>query len=356
MQENMNKTLFILGNGFDLFMGLQTSYYMSLLFEVDGKSYNENLENEEKTVCNKEVKKNKIDIARLTSRLKDNLFFQFLISSSVVKDNIKMWKDLENKIKDYVDVVTDYLEFNKTSEKYKEFIKMIDDYIKKNNIEKNNIEYKICLLNHLKKFEHYFGNNFISSRNKFASDKKNNKNEFEDKIYNFFNLKNQEVYVISFNYTTYLKCFISEFNDTNFFNIHGTSKEPIFGIGFYGEYPEKYNLFIKENRYDENKTINKKYLNELPNDINKIIIFGHSLSELDYSDFKNIFNKFKERLFYIDIEFRYFEYNNDKSERLNIEKNSEKLLNEYLKREHKGKLINDLKVFYKEIDKFSNYI
>lgn len=347
MQENMNKTLFILGNGFDLFMGLQTSYYMSLLFEVDWKSYNENLENEGKNVCNEEVKKHKIDFKRLEPRFRDNLFFQFLISSPDVKDNIKMWKDLENKIKDYVDVVTDYLEFNKTSEKYKEFIKMIDACIK------NNIEYKICLLNHLKEFEHNFGNNFISTRDFWAIHKKN---EFENKIYNFFNLKNQEVYVISFNYTTYLKCLFSEFNDTNFFNIHGTFKEPIFGIGFYGEYPEKYNLFVKENRYDENKTINKKYLNELPNDINKIIIFGHSLSELDYSDFKNIFNKFKERLFYIDIEFRYFEYNNDKSERLNIEKNSEKLLNEYLKREHKGKRINDLNLFYKEIDEFSNYI
>ena len=30
----------------------------------------------------------------------------------------------------------------------------------------------------------------------------------------------------------------------------------------------------------------------MPNDINKIIIFGHSLSELDYSDFKNIFSIF----------------------------------------------------------------
>ena len=347
----MNKTLFILGNGFDLFMGLQTSYYMSLLFEVDGKSYNENLENEEKTVCNKEVKKYKIDIARLTSRLKDNLFFQFLICSSNVEDNIKMWKDLENKIKDYVDVVTDYLEFNKTSEKYKEFIKMIDACIK------NNIEYKICLLNHLKEFEHNFGNNFISNRNLFTINKEwSNKKNNENKMYNFFDYENQNVYVISFNYTTYLKCLFSELNNTNFFNIHGTFKEPIFGIGFYGEYSEKYNIFVKENRYDENKTIDKKYLNKLPNDINKIIIFGHSLSELDYSDFKNIFNKFKERLFYIDIEFRYFEYNDDKSERLNIEKNSKKLLNEYLKREHKGKLINDLNLFYKEIDEFSNYI
>ena len=343
MQENTNKTLFILGNGFDLFMGLQTSYYMNFLFMVDMKTYNENLKNERKSICNEGVKEHKIDLARLTSILKDNLFFQFLISFP----DAKMWKDLENKIKDYVDVVTDYLEFNKISEKYKEFIKMIDACIK------NNIEYKICLLNHLKEFEHNFGNNFISTRNHCAI---HNKNEFENKIYNFFNFKNQNVYVISFNYTTYLKCLFSEFNDTNFFNIHGTFKEPIFGIGFYGEYSEKYNLFVKENRYDENKTIDKKYLNKLPNDINKIIIFGHSLSELDYSDFKNIFNKFKEKLFYIDIEFRYFEYNDDKSERLNIEKNSEKLLNEYLKREHKGKRINDLNLFYKEIDEFSNYI
>ena len=168
----MNKTLFILGNGFDLFMGLQTSYYMSFLFEIDMKTYNENLKNEGKSVCNEGVKEYKIEFAKLFSILKDNLFFQFLISSPDIKDNIKMWKDLENKIKDYVDVVTDYLEFNKTSEKYKEFIKMIDDYIKKNNIEKNNIEYKICLLDCLKKFEHNFGNNFISTRNKFAIDKK----------------------------------------------------------------------------------------------------------------------------------------------------------------------------------------
>ena len=347
----MKKTLFILGNGFDLFMGLQTSYYMSFLFEVDMKSYNENLKNERKSVCNEGVKEHKINLARLASRLKDNLFFQFLICSSNVKDNIKMWKDLENKIKEYVDIVTDYLEFNKTSEKYKEFIEIIDDYIKKNN--KNNIEYKICLLNYLKKFEHYFGNNFISTRNFCAI---HNKNKFKNKIYNFFDFENQNVYVISFNYTTYLKCLFSEFNDTNFFNIHGTFKEPIFGIGFYGEYSEKYNLFVKENRYDENKTINKKYLDILPNDINKIIIFGHSLSELDYSDFKNIFNKFKEKLFHIEIEFRYFEHNDDKSERLNIEENSKKLLNEYLKREHKGKLINNLNISYKEIDKFSKYI
>ena len=81
MQENMNKTLFILGNGFDLFMGLQTSYYMSFLFEIDMKTYNENLKNEGKSVCNEGVKEYKIEFAKLFSILKDNLFFQFLISS-----------------------------------------------------------------------------------------------------------------------------------------------------------------------------------------------------------------------------------------------------------------------------------
>ena len=78
-------------------------------------------------------------------------------------------------------------------------------------------------MNRLKEFENNFGNNFISTRNFCAI---HNKNEFE----------NKNVYVISFNYTTYLKEEFDKFNDKNFLNIHGILEKPIFNIGFYGEY------------------------------------------------------------------------------------------------------------------------
>lgn len=386
------KELYIIGNGFDLFMGLETSYYMSFLFELYMEEYMKTIKSKKKNKLYKTSLKEILNSISFNCKIieilytnKENLFLKFLVKG-INKNNIDeiLWFNIEKSIKDYIDVSIDYLKFNKVSKKYKEFIEILKNHIEycnKNNEYLVNKEYEKFLLSELEKFEYKFGNNFISNRNLFAANTENKKKEeeikknsksldynnliiykknFNNTIFNFFDLKNndKDKYIISFNYTTYLKeKFPKEFTNKNYFNIHGTFEKPIFGLGFYGKCDEKYKLFLKENRYKVNHTININYLNHIPDNINKIIIFGHSLSEMDYYDFKNIFNKYKTIIFDIEIEFRYFEYGNKKTSELNnIKEKSRELLMNYLKNEFNINKIDDLKIKYKKINENGEYM
>lgn len=100
--------------------------------------------------------------------------------------------------------------------------------------------------------------------------------------------------VLNFNYTTFY-----DDDDSTKTNIHSTLSEnnhPIFGISSIGlnatmSYDKPYYKFTKTYRIMSSIEKNKDK-NTLPDDINEVIFYGHSLSSVDYLYLETIFNNY----------------------------------------------------------------
>lgn len=108
--------------------------------------------------------------------------------------------------------------------------------------------------------------------------------------------------ILNFNYTNFFK-------DYNIVNIHGSidNKDIIFGFDENGinDYHNLEYQYTKTYQVMSRKANSIKILN---NGINRIIIYGHSLSEADYSYFESIFDFYDIYSKPIDIYFCYPEF------------------------------------------------
>ena len=316
-----SKNLYIIGNGFDLYLGLKTSYCDFFKHKDNEKDLNyleirkTILEDINKKAKNIEKGATpKIEINKNTSipaEIKENLFLLYLI----LEENEKTinWHDVEKKI------LKANKEMNNLFEKLEEnrYLKILgeekikygtrlgkESYLIKTLGEKN-----FNFLKELNEFEKMFGN-YIAQINNDLFDigmgTFKDKN-IECKVRKIFEVDNNITnIVINFNYTTYLRemDYISEMT-----NVHGTFENPIFGIDNTEiENDREFYYLTKTSRVLFNNTIKEDF--KLPNkiEISKICFFGHSLARADYSYFQSIFDYYDIYNSEVKLEFKYYNY------------------------------------------------
>ena len=341
-----SENLYIIGNGFDLYLGLKTSYndfFGTKLKNNNNNEYSVIRENIHKHLENNAKKlfagiewSKIIRESKLLDLQNNSVFLLYLL---LEKDNaIEHWNDVEKKIFPCAKELEKLSELN--DENFlKEFQYFTNEYIE-NFKENEEIIRKIILrkciqqkkynedynyLVELNKFEKEFGN-YISQINNNLFDVGTGK--FKDKDIEqraekiFEEDKNKRNIVINFNYTTYLRemDYISEMT-----NVHGTFENPIFGIDNteIGNDREFYYL-TKTSRVLFNNTIKEDF--KLPNkiEISKICFFGHSLARADYSYFQSIFDYYYIYDSEVRLEFKYYNYIKDKKELSDEEKEERK--------------------------------
>lgn len=348
------KRLYILGNGFDLYMGMKTSY--NNFFEEKGyslirKKLSEKLNKEKKdfliSILFKKTGQFNKEISNPIQELEDleksifkmikgvgNLFLLYLIISN---DELVDWKDVENQIKPYIEytkkvlsnmqksaeeITYENLENNKKNNELELFIfrRFVD---KKIDVSIKNIELK-----ELNKFEKEFGQYIKNLDNPLQV---NSFDTVTEKIENVFNnlqddLKESGINVITFNYTNYLKEYFKVF-----VNIHGTTENPIFGIDSKeAEENHQYIYFTKTSRVLEANIEKKEIISPLSGIRNtvEIVFFGHSLAEADYSYFQSIFDYYDiYNNTEIKLKFLYYNYSDKAKE--NTHTSVMKLINTY---------------------------
>lgn len=228
------------------------------------------------------------------------------------------------------------------------------------NIKEKLLEYsqKRDLMKELKKFEKKFGeyinkeqqkikeivnlNNFYDeSKLPFDAEGKKENNEkiseLKEKIELIFNLK-YEYTIINFNYSDYLveNKLRKNLKINQMINIHGTYKEPIFGmdnksvkiIKILSDKEYNYNYEIEKNKGELKKFIKssrvigeRKITNfELPkiNNLKMICFFGHSLSEADYSYFQALFDYYEIYSSDVKLIFLFNNFKNTQREEQNF--------------------------------------
>ena len=344
-------SLYILGNGFDLYMGMKTRY--NDFFKEKGyssirKKLREKLDKEREdfqiNILLKETGQFTKKISDLHQKLKDleesvfkiiekveNLFLLYLIMSD---DKLVDWKDVEKQIKPYIEYTKKVLNnIQKSAEEiaYKNlknnknelelfiFRKFID---KKVDVNIKNMELK-----ELNKFEKEFGE-YIRKLEKPL--RQEIPDDFGNKIIKIFNkpkneLKESNVNVLTFNYTDYLKEYFGVY-----INIHGTADNPIFGIDFKSiNENQQYIYFTKTSRVLEANIEKEKITSPLLNigETRKIVFFGHSLAEADYSYFQSIFDYYDIYNSGIELKFLYYNYSDEAKD--NIHTSVMNLINTY---------------------------
>lgn len=342
------KRLYILGNGFDLYMGMKTSY--KNFFENGGYSSIKkeiNIKNEIQMLLIRRTKnifdlKSEIEkvIERIFSSIDgkiNNLFLLYLVISN---NELIYWQDVEKQIKPYIKCAKEALtnitmsieeermiehlsgeeiemEMEEIKGNYEEIEKILKKLILKkfirNKCDKND---KNIILRELNKFEKEFGQYIKNLDNPLEVD---DLDIVTKKIKNVFNklqdeLKESGINVITFNYTDYLKDYFEVFA-----NIHGTTENPIFGIDSKeAEEDQQYIYFTKTSRVLEANIEKKEVVSPLtyiPH-TGEIVFFGHSLAEADYSYFQSIFDYYDIYNNTINLKFLYYDYSVDSKEKM----------------------------------------
>jgi len=324
-----NKNLYIIGNGFDLYLKLKTSY--DDFFETKLESNNNEYSVMRKNIWQDIEKKAKglFDGAELSKvingtkvpKLQNNSIFLLYLLLEKDKE-IEYWNDVEKKIFPCAKELEKLSELNDESflkgfrcftyeyvQNFKQNEEIIRKIILRKSIQQKKYREDYNYLVELNKFEKEFGN-YIAQINSDLFDigmgTFKDKN-IECKVRKIFEVDNNITnIVINFNYTNYLEKmdYISEMT-----NIHGTFENPIFGIDNteIGNDREFYYL-TKTSRVLFNNTIKEEF--KLPNkiEISKICFFGHSLARADYSYFQSIFDYYDIYNSEVKLEFKYYNY------------------------------------------------
>lgn len=233
-------TVFIIGNGFDLNLGLRTSYKDFFESEFFMKDSGET----------QAIESNMSFIERYYGPVKNISVFDYLLAYK----NLTNWCDIEGALGDLIKYIpTDkHSGFFITEESFKQLHSCFCDYLNKYvlndsfNLDKNSVAYTLA-----------------------------------KKIADVPDLS-----VLNFNYTPSLELISPEFEGKVKY-IHGNVKENsiIFGVEDDLKIPKEYSFLLKtfSTNYRGN-SIQEQLLNA-----DHIIIFGHSLAKADYHYFKGLF-------------------------------------------------------------------
>lgn len=352
--------LYILGNGFDLYLGLKTRYSdyfknrkiseeffekIKLIFKNSIGSYNYDARGKVYAVFDYNETLLNMQIIQLYKDIEKNLFYLYLIFLKKCDLN---WNEVENKILPFI---------RDTSKIFKLKMETILGNIEKNEMykylliakviikDRKNLSFLDFMMEQLNLFEKDFGN-YIGS----LELKEKNKN----RLINIFRTTCRKK-IINFNYSIFLQDLIDRYKDIAFseieiarriksiesiVNIHGDFKNPIFGIDSHNS-EEQFQNFTKTSRILNNDTVGNFELPK-PEKLGTINFFGHSLSEADYSYFQSLFDYYDIYSSNIKLNFMYSEYDKNDLTRAKREthNNVVKLMNNYgekLENKDKGK-------------------
>ena len=352
--------LYILGNGFDLYLGLKTRYSdyfknrkiseeffekIKSIFKNSIGSYNYDARTKVYAVFDYDEILLNMQIVQLYKDIEKNLFYLYLMFLKKCDLN---WNEVESNI----------LPFTRdTSKIFKLKMETILGNIEKNEMykylliakviikDRKNLSFLDFMMEQLNLFEKDFGN-YIGS----LEIKEENKN----RLINIFRTTCRKK-IINFNYSIFLQDLIDRYKDIAFseieiarrikpiesiVNIHGDFKNPIFGIDSLNS-EEQFQNFTKTSRILDNDTIENFELPK-PEKLGTINFFGHSLSEADYSYFQSLFDYYDIYSSNIKLNFMYSEYDKNDLTRAKREthNNVVKLMNNYgekLENKDKGK-------------------
>ena len=319
------ETLFIIGNGFDLCLGLKTTYndfFKSSLVQEEYSKYGKG------------------------ERI--NLFLAYLFEAKPIDP---YWYQIEEKIEQYVKNLNDtsYLASLRNDSKSK--IGKLLAYILQEEYKVQIDKINIILFAELKKFEKIFGNYIINEEKKILEFNSNYnyvvhaEKETIEKIqeiilYGIDFSSNNTLSLINFNYTNFIDfCLMKSTNfKLNDMNIHGDVEEPIFGIDSnYNNDPNLVN-FTKTSRVLGSWTIHDQWKLPEPKYLYNINFFGHSLSKADYSYFQSIFDYYN--IYDSNIQLNFFYNENYDTTGTSQQTNVMNLMREYgrtLDNKDKGK-------------------
>jgi hypothetical protein len=352
--------LYILGNGFDLYLGLKTKYSdyfknrkiseeffekIKLIFKNSIGSYNYDARGKVYAVFNYDEALLNMQIIQLYKDIEKNLFYLYLIFLKKCDLN---WNEVESNILPFIRDTSKIFELKmetilgniEKNEMYK-YLLIAKVIIK----DRKNLNFLDFMMEQLNLFEKDFGN-YIGS----LELKEKNKN----RLINIFRTTCRKK-IINFNYSIFLQDLIDRYKDIAFseieitrrikstesiVNIHGDFKNPIFGIDSHNS-EEQFQNFTKTSRILNNDTVGNFELPK-PEKLGTINFFGHSLSEADYSYFQSLFDYYDIYSSNIKLNFMYSEYDKNNLTRAKREthNNVVKLMNNYgekLENKDKGK-------------------
>lgn len=356
----MMEELYILGNGFDLYIGLKTRYSdyfknrkiseeffekIKSIFKNSIGSYNYDARTKVYAVFDYDETLLNMQIVQLYKDIEKNLFYLYLMFLKKCDLN---WNEVESNILPFI---------RDTSKIFKLKMETILGNIEKNEMykylliakviikDRKNLNFLDFMMEQLNLFEKDFGN-YIGS----LELKEENKN----RLINIFRTTCRKK-IINFNYSIFLQDLIDRYKDIAFseieiarrikpiesiVNIHGDFKNPIFGIDSLNS-EEQFQNFTKTSRILNNDTIENFELPK-PEKLGTINFFGHSLSEADYSYFQSLFDYYDIYSSNIKLNFMYSEYDKNDLTRAKREthNNVVKLMNNYgekLENKDKGK-------------------
>lgn len=352
--------LYILGNGFDLYLGLKTKYSdyfknrkiseeffekIKLIFKNSIGSYNYDARGKVYAVFNYDEDLLNMQIIQLYKDIEKNLFYLYLIFLKKCDLN---WNEVESNILPFIRDTSKIFELKmetilgniEKNEMYK-YLLIAKVIIK----DRKNLNFLDFMMEQLNLFEKDFGN-YIGS----LELKEKNKN----RLINIFRTTCRKK-IINFNYSIFLQDLIDRYKDIAFseieiarriksiesiVNIHGDFKNPIFGIDSHNS-EEQFQNFTKTSRILNNDTVGNFELPK-PEKLGTINFFGHSLSEADYSYFQSLFDYYDIYSSNIKLNFMYSEYDKNDLTRAKREthNNVVKLMNNYgekLENKDKGK-------------------
>ena len=352
--------LYILGNGFDLYIGLKTRYSdyfknrkiseeffekIKSIFKNSIGSYNYDARTKVYAVFDYDETLLNMQIVQLYKDIEKNLFYLYLIFLKKCDLN---WNEVESNILPFI---------RDTSKIFKLKMETILGNIEKNEMykylliakviikDRKNLNFLDFIMEQLNLFEKDFGN-YIGSLEL--------KGESKNRLINIFRTTCRKK-IINFNYSIFLQDLIDRYKDIAFseieiarrikpiesiVNIHGDFKNPIFGIDSLNS-EEQFQNFTKTSRILNNDTVGNFELPK-PEKLGTINFFGHSLSKADYSYFQSLFDYYDIYSSNIKLNFMYSEYDKNDLTRAKREthNNVVKLMKNYgekLENKDKGK-------------------
>ncbi len=310
--QNSHKTKIVLGNGFDLFCGLKTTYkdffsfyrakYAALLQWVDVSAsflvQNKHLKNDPWALMQPIQGKNLINcwdvfFAMISNRMRGPLWCD--VEAEILDSLYKRDSDVVADYKPHWENVWEYIKREKADESKPGSILLGQFFVAKyQGIPKTKDAFYEFLLEQLREFEGRFGsfitrqhvswNQFLYQYNKaYVSNARNLLKQFCE--------PDEIASIDCFNYgftpesRFYEKCRF----------VNGDCTNPIFGIdSVFGPSDPRY-IFTKTNRRIEWAMGKKSALQE--EDFDQVVVFGHSLNPPDYNYFFPILDKLEMTIF-----------------------------------------------------------
>lgn len=296
----MAKVLLVIGNGFDMKCGLKSSFpqYLSSDFYAPVieriRSLDEKLSEDLNYPSD-------YDGYRVYDKYKisfsDLLFWDlyFGLPHYYEFPNIEEWYSFENKLKEFVNsAVDDCCEYRDIMEIERQSVnadsynnkdykrKLILYFYLKSIISSSSGGVRNVLFEQLKMYEKRFGEyikQIQTNEKNYISNAKDIINKMLDK-----SNKDEVAYINSFNYsdlTTIVK---------DVWHINGNVDNPIFGVDYPKAKPDDYERYRYTKTYRRLELHGNESYYPKRKDYSKIVVFGHSLNEQDYSYFYALFN------------------------------------------------------------------